>query len=264
MQFRILIALILAFVLGQDHLFANSKHNKDQFFEIGRGKYSNLSSVHHSFINSTVAPTEEHLWQYGGEHTYMTAAATLYLSSSDNSDVEVIEIVGLDDDWLLQTVSTTLTGQTTVAVSGSWLRVFSIRNTSSTNFDGTVYLAELDTISSGVPNTASKVRLSALPSDQQAFFPGYTMPANTTGYLVSVQINSDDTDEGNCRIRKRKTSESFSNLIRAFPSIYHPFEWGSKTTIKLEPKSDIDFLCLNSDGNAAFTGQFELILDDRN
>ena len=126
----------------------------------------------------------EDVWDQGGTYTYLTSAATLYASSSDDGDTVSMNVQGLDASWDLQTVSVTLTGQTQVALSGTWLRVFRAYNEGATDLAGDVYIAETDDLTGGVPNTASKIKAKVQATHQQTMMAQYTIPNGYTGYMT--------------------------------------------------------------------------------
>ena len=125
------------------------------------------------------------IWSAGGTYTFLAAAATLYASSSDDGDTATINIQGLDANWNLQTVTVDLTGQTQVAISGTWLRVFRVYNADSAVTAGIVYIAEdagVD-ITAGKPDTASLIKAQFEVAPQQTLMAIYTVPNGYTAYM---------------------------------------------------------------------------------
>lgn len=133
-------------------------------------------------IDTTTDP--EDVWSQGGTYTFLTSATTLYLSSSDNGDDQTITVEGLDGNYALQSKSKALTGQTQVALDGTWLRVFRAYNGDTTATAGDVYVAETDDLTGGVPDTATKIKAKIDAAAQQTLMAIYTIPAGYTGYLL--------------------------------------------------------------------------------
>jgi len=110
--------------------------------------------------------TFEPIWDQAGQFTYLTTKSDLFLSSSSGSDTQVVQLIGLTEngsgDWIETTTTATLTGQTQVQITGDWIRVFQISNFDTTDFVGDIYLAETDTLTGGVPDTASKIKSKIL------------------------------------------------------------------------------------------------------
>lgn len=131
----------------------------------------------------------EDVWDQGGIYTFLNSSAVLYASSSDGGDTVDINIQGLDANWDIQTQSVTLTGTAQVAISGSWMRVFKAYNEDSTDLAGDVYIAETDTTSAGVPDTASKIKAKVILSKQQTLMAIYTVPNGYTAYMTRWYVS---------------------------------------------------------------------------
>jgi len=132
-------------------------------------------------IDTTSDP--EDVWAQGGTYTYLSTAQTLYVSSSDSGDDQTITIEGLDANWDRQTVTVSLNGTAQAAISGTWIRINKAYNSDSTTYAGDVYIAETDTLTSGVPDTASKIKAKMTSTSQQTQLSHYSIPRNYTGYM---------------------------------------------------------------------------------
>jgi len=137
------------------------------------------------------ATTPEDVWSYGGTYTFLSSAATLYASSSDAGDAVEITVEGLDADWNVQTSTVTLNGQSQVEIGSglTWIRCYRAYNSDSTDLAGDVYVAESDTLTGGVPDTASKVKAMIVAAEQQTNMAIYTIPAGYTGYFMRGYIS---------------------------------------------------------------------------
>lgn len=147
------------------------------------------SSGHHHIrkfgYNADVdSGTAEDIWDQGGTYTFLSSAATLYASSSSGSDTFEITVIGLDANWDLQTKTVTLTGQTQVALAGTWIRVHRVYNSSGTAAVGDIYIAETDNLTAGVPDTASKIKAKIVIGNEQTLMAIYTIPASRTGVIM--------------------------------------------------------------------------------
>ena len=171
-------------------------------------------------IDTTSDP--EDIWDQGGVYTFLSSAASLYVSSSDNSDTNVITVEGLDANWVAQTATVTLTGQTQAEITGvTWIRVF--RAYSATDTAGDVYIAETDTLTAGVPDTASKIKAKFEIARQQTEMSIYTVPAGKTGYVYQWSgsiLKSSAATSVDLVIMKREFGGSLRDVM----------PWGLSTT----------------------------------
>jgi hypothetical protein len=120
-------------------------------FDVGRGAVPNTQHIHKFGENPDIDDaTQEDIWDGGGSYTFTTTAATYYCSSSSVADTVPIEIQGLDANFNMKTVKVLLQGQTKVTLSGTWMRVFRIKNLGASNNAGDIYVYENDTVSNGV------------------------------------------------------------------------------------------------------------------
>jgi hypothetical protein len=129
----------------------------------------------------------EDLWDYGGNHTEMTVAAAVYVSSSSASDVTAVKVTGLDANWAVQTVTQVLAGQaeTLVGTTQTWIRVTEIENVGAAAYVGDVYCYLDDTVTAGVPQTAGKIQAKIVIGNGRSMCGRFTIPAGCTAYLKS-------------------------------------------------------------------------------
>jgi len=137
--------------------------------------------------NAAAGTGFEDLWDYGGDHTEITVAAAVYVSSSSASDVTAVKVTGLDANWATQTVTQVLAGQTKtlVGTTQTWMRVFEIENVGAAAFVGDVYCYLDDTVTAGVPQTAGKIQAKAPIGTGRSMCGRFTIPAGYTGYIKS-------------------------------------------------------------------------------
>lgn len=144
-----------------------SEQYRKEVFKFGHGH--NLQTVD--------APTD--LWEGSkGLYPFQTSPVKLYASSSSASDVgKPLTIEGLDENGIIKRATVILNGQTQVAISGLWWRQYrGFNSDSGTLFVGDIYVAEQDTLTGGIPNTASKIKLQVEPLFQQTQMLVYTTP----------------------------------------------------------------------------------------
>lgn len=142
--------------------------------------------------NAGVGTSYETVWEYGGDETYCTTNAIDYVSSSSASDTATVMFVeghtvsgtGADSKFTFVTQLVTLTGQTKAALTTPLARVSRAYVYSGT-LAGDFYVFEDDTLSAGVPQTASKVHITvegATSAHTQSFKAATTF--SSTDYAI--------------------------------------------------------------------------------
>lgn len=229
----------------------------------------------HSYIakfgrNTTVASgTQEVIWdQSDASYIYMSSASTLYISSSNTNDDEVVEVQGLDANWAPQTVSGTLNGFNFVALSGTWTRVFRARVTSSTTPEGDIYISDdnTDVGGDGIPDTATNIKAKIIQGNNQTNMAIYTVPAGYKGYLFDWYVSMLRTTgvtatAADCDIFRRSSGGVFRSTqpigIQNTGSGLHYYTW--PFPLELDEKTDIEVRATPS-GNADVAAGFTILL----
>lgn len=253
----------------------------DFALEVSKGNVDGHSILTLFARNTNVGATNtETIWDYGGNYTYLTADTQLYASSTDAGDTDVdIWVQGLDENYneVLRVVN--LNGQSQVALSGLMFRVHNAFTAQTSNNipNGDVYIAESDTLTAGVPNTASKVKSmirrardtsenvidvgTDFASDNFSHNGFYTVPAGKTAYayyaVVYIGKNDDVTLSGRVRSEggiwwNRSPSELYQNApAQEF-----------QTRLGIPEKTDLEWRCIAGSAGAAINFQLQFILVD--
>lgn len=119
--------------------------------------------------NADVSTDFETVWRTGGDETYVSTNAIDTISSSNTGDTQEVVIEGHTiSAGILTFVSQTktLNGQNKVVIDTPLARMTRLYNNGTTNFAGTIYGYEDDTVSSGVPQTASKIHITVNNGNQ--------------------------------------------------------------------------------------------------
>lgn len=182
----------------------------------------------------------------------------------------MITVEGLDENWNLQTVIIALDGQTKtqIGTTETWMRVFRAYNSDSTEFQGTVYIYENDTVVLGVPQTATAVKATINTNFQQTYMAIYTIPAGKTGYIIQKKWSLNDAGSTTraivemkiCNfggVFRSKELDSLRNNGVSMVLIDYPLP------IKVTEKSDVKLVCMEtSSNNTDITGYFSILLVD--
>ena len=149
---------------------------KSDAFYLSAGQVENIGSVKKFGRNAAVGTTQVLVAPQSGDFNTISAAATLYASSSDDGDDQSWEFNGLDSNYKLQTLTKTLVGQTKTALPGSWIRIFRAKNLGATDNAGDVYVYEDETPTAGVPQIAGNIQLKVPIGYNQTVHACYTIP----------------------------------------------------------------------------------------
>lgn len=105
----------------------------------------------------------------GADETYATDNTIAYFSSSNAGDTQEITVEGHTISGGVLTFKSqtvTLAGQTKTALETPLARCSRVANNNNTDFAGDIYVYEDDTVTSGVPQTASKIHMKVTEGNQ--------------------------------------------------------------------------------------------------
>ena len=230
---------------------------RDFYIEVSKGNVPGheilVMSGGKSSINIADAPLD--IWNYGGLHTYSSTADIDQLSSSDNSDDQIIEVDGLDSDWNRVIQQKTLTGQTPVNLDTPLIRVYSMYNKGTTDCAGDVYLSTNGAaLTLGVPDTPSTVRALIEGSANLSSDCNFSVPVGYSAWLIAFFAGY---------YVSKATGASFSFSFREFGGVFKSIVplavIGSGTStithtfitpvFKFAEKTDIKTKCTNIESN---------------
>lgn len=236
---------------------------------VSQGKISGLDKIHKFGKIDDVDRVDPPIpvWSNGSLYTFLNDPATLYISSSDDTDTCPIDIQGLDENWELQTESgVVLTGQTQKEVPGLWRRVFRSQKRGSSVQAGDYYIAVSDAAPGGVPADAS-IKAVVPASDSQTLMAIYTIPAGyyglMKGFYASIQRGSLTSGSVDLRVRARLFEEVF--VTKEYFNIGvtggKPFQYNFPIPVRYEEKTDIMLEVADvSADNMAVSGGFDILL----
>ena len=164
---------------------------------LAKGDVQNRELVE-KFANNADVDTgtvPEDIWDGGGTYTFTAAGgAPYFISSSSASDTTKIRVFLLTEDsegnWNQEVFEITLAGQTKTAIitpSGNDpVRIWRAFSDNGTALVGDVYVYEDDTVSAGVPQTASLIRAKILIGNEQTEMSHFPIPSGKSGLLKSI------------------------------------------------------------------------------
>lgn len=148
------------------------------------GHITNGTTVFISGNNPDIQLSEETVWYQGGIYSYPASAIQMSVSSSDAAATCSVVINGLDAAYLPVSEIVTLTGQTAVTTTKSYLRIqnaYVLANPTS----GDIYIGT-GTVTAGVPATVYERIFDGHNRTESG---RYTVPANRTFYLTHGTIS---------------------------------------------------------------------------
>ena len=231
--------------------------------DVAMGKVLGAHAIHKFGENGDIDGAEEDVWDLGDTYTFSSAGVAMFVSSSDDGDEQVIEIQGLNAAYELTVAEVTLDGQTQTA-AGTWTRIFRMKNQGVTNNAGIIYVYENDTVTAGVPQTATKIRGAIQIGNNQTLMAIYTVPAGHEACMTSwfAAISKKTAGYSNVRLFMRPFSGVFqlkeSIVLATTGTSWQQFQYDVPLIIK--PKSDIIIRADASAGDIGVSAGFDLIL----
>ena len=232
-----------------------TKTGKHEPFElhVQRGYVQEHKSVSKFGYATSVSGTEVAVFNGGAEYIYATSAAPMYVyAASGTNTTSQITIEGLDADYNELSNIVTLNATTTVATSGSFIRV-------NRTFVSNDVPAEENV---RVNNSAGNLNSELEPNENQSLQAVYTIPAGYTGYLDQIAAGT-ATEVANKFIRVRLKVREPGGVFRTrakFTVASGNYEEVFKYPIEIPEKSDIEITAESSSGVNEVSAIFNLLL----
>jgi hypothetical protein len=220
-----------------------------------------------SDIDITTDP--EDIWEGGGLYTFPSdSGEQMYISSSNSGDTVLIKIFGLDSDFNEKELTVALAGQTKTSIpDGVFSRVFRAYNDDSTDLAGDVYIYTDDSVSLGVPSTASKIKAKINQADQQTLMCIFTVPNGKIGQLIDIfgicsKVSGVSNPAGDMKLLVREYGKVF-RVRYTFELTDSFYQDQFSTPLMIPEKSDILIRCQTTkDSNTAINAGFDLLFGD--
>lgn len=272
-------------ILKEDDTYINEADLLETFaqtgFAISKGMCGGCIALDKYGYNDevTTVTAPETIWNFGGVYTYTEdTGVKYYISSSNSGDTQSVKFQTLTLDskgnFNLEIFTQDLAGQTKtelIAPSGDlFVRACGLCNDDSTGFAGNIYVYEDDTVTTGVPDTDSKVRCYATNGDNCSLMPLCTIPTGYVGFLFQKEVGVkastdgrfDTTEYANFLYRTRRFGKTFKidkkiSSISSGTSIYSDL----KTFPSVLPaKTDIQLVCDEVSATLGCFGTLDILL----
>ena len=234
--------------------------------QVARGQITMHETVNVFGYSTVIGATVYPVWNVAAARVYLTTAAVMKISSSSADDASsgtgarTVLVSGLDQDYNRISETVTLTGQTAVNTTNSFLRISGIR-TLTVGSGGTnagVIYAGTGTITTGVPAVIHEV----VPIGFNASMSGvYTVPAGYTAYLYQGGLTSQSN--GNNYITGRlKTSNQGSPKVTNAVTIFTEgmVDYNFTYPLALPEKTDLEACAIVSANTSTATSFFFIVL----
>lgn len=151
--------------------------------------------------------------------TYIYTNSITHISSSNTNDDQLLTIEGhtvSNGEYTFVSQTKALTGQTKAELDTPLARVTRIANSTTTNDDnilGSVYVFEDDTLSGGVPTTATKIHLMTPVGEQQSLKASTTISKDDYWIVTGVSASILEKASAFAEVRME---------VRNLPGVFRP------------------------------------------
>jgi len=226
--------------------------------DIARAAERDYTFEHKFGSNPNLTAGNQTIWTQGGMYPWAALdgdAQTLYIVSTSASDLDTIEIFGLDNNWELQTDTVTMTGQTAVPTNVPFKRIYRMIYDHTAQNVGTITARTV----SGAGTVVAHIGVGVA----QTLASIYTIPSGYNGYLCKYTAGVGKGGDSNFRIYVRYNHYGVSTFnVKSDVNLYQTTISQDYTVpLKLIQKTDIDFRALTTGNNFSATASFDIILD---
>jgi hypothetical protein len=218
-------------------------------------KFGSNSQIKNSGL-SVASP--ETIWDGSNEYIFPSDnGEDMEIVSSDGSDAQDVVVQGLDENFLQKTWTGTLAGSTPVNI-GTWTRIFRAYNDGNVNFAGNITINE-------VGSTTDYIKI--LDGNNQTLMCVYTIPADKIGYLTKYSLSAQKPSSASINFTAQIRTREFGKVFRVREIVSFGTDHDTQRSLgfptKLQPKTDIIFNIVDSDGNnGAVNADFDIALHD--
>lgn len=225
--------------------------------QVSRGQIAYHETIFKFGFNPDVDDALETVWAEGGLYSYLSAATVLKVSSSSTNDTSAgtgartVELFGLDANYDEISETVTLSGQTAVNTTQSFLRIYRmvVRSAGTGGTNAGVIYAGTGTVTTGVP--ANKYATIAI-GDGQTLMALWTVPRGYTAYVTQTDITVATT--------QNNKYATITFLARPFGEVFQVKDKFVKSEsghsqvytfpLKFEEKTDLEMRCIGDSSGA--------------
>lgn len=234
--------------------------------QVSRGQITMHSAVHKYGFSSVIDGTVYPVWNLAANRVYLTTAATMKISSSSSNDASAnggartVLVEGLDQSYLPISETVTLTGQTAVNTTNSYLRVtgLTVLTAGAGGANQGVIYAGTGTVTAGVPAITHELVPIGFNKESSGV---YTVPAGYTAYLRNGGVTSQDNGAGYVTARFSVSNQGSPFITSAITVLSTGLaEYDFPNPIRIPEKTDIEARAISSSGTNTVSSFFHLLL----
>ena len=223
---------------------------------LANGNLEGYTAVHKfGAVDGTIGTSWSTVWsaaETSGQQLYpwpaIGDASVVTVVSDDGADTTTVTLEGLDANYAFQSETLTLTGETPVTGAKTWHRINRAFMSGTATNVGTIV------VKNATPTVITEIK-EGRGQTQQAF---YTVPANCTGFLNTVQL----TSSKNQAVEMAMFARPFGGAFRVVGGVFlyqndHTIEYA--TPIKLTEKTDIDVRAIGA-SNGVISVSFDMMI----
>lgn len=214
--------------------------------QIASGLVINTSHVNKFGYNPSLSSSLQTVHDAGGLYNYIQTAGPATVAGASDAGA-VINVQGLNENYDLINENITV-GSTSI---NNFIRVF--RAQVKSLVVGTINQGNITVTVDGA------VRATILANKGQTLMSLYTIPRDTTGYLVKFQGSVAKSQEVVFKLFSRKISDGVFNLKGQFGTFSSPITYDYPVPLLFEEKTDIEVRA-QAGATAAGGAIFDLIL----
>jgi hypothetical protein len=212
-------------------------------------------SVHKFGSNLDVGATEETVWSAGGLYPWseFSTAQTIYCISTSGSDTGSLIVSGLDENFLLQTETVTMTGLTAASTTNTFIRVFRLQYSHATSNVGTITAR----VTNGTGTVIGQIDIAK----NQSLMAIYTVPDGWEGYLCNYTAGTGKAQESLIELFTKSPTNGDFTIISEMQINNSTFTQPFNPPIKLVERTDIDFRAAVVGGAGHVIVNFDILLN---
>jgi hypothetical protein len=216
-------------------------------------------------FNGTGSTSFTDCWHQNIVKTLPTTAVTIGISSNDAKDTaagvgaRTVKLKLLDGDFKYTEVTVSLAGTTEVNPAGTYLRFLGgevLTVGSELDNAGIIYVYDgSDTVTAGVPQTATKIYGRMAPAENVFLDGNFTVPAGETWRVKRLMINGYDSTT-------TEKSTMCQMLVRKFGGVFQTIPLGAFGGGDSAGEAKFEWVPI--DGNLVFTEKTDVKIQAKN